>query len=238
MTANGKPASNDGGQTYRKEPRRLWDIVEGGHAHLDGITRYQDTKEYTYASGDATKAYDADHVRLAQRDIVYLRATSRPHPVIVIFDRVESTKPEYDKRFIIHTVNKPVIDGKMTIAENKGGRLTCLTLLPENPRLQLIGGPGKEFWVNGENFPIDSKRQKYPSFIEPGEWRLEVSPLRKQTMDYFIHVLFVDDAEAALPDQNSAKLNKTDRNAEVLVAGWKITFPFAAGSAALVERAQ
>jgi hypothetical protein len=196
MLVYNSPASNDGGQPYRKaEPRRLADILPGGQAHLDGITHYKNTLDYTYASGDATKAYDPERVRLAQRDIVYLRSTTALHPVIVIFDRVESTRAELEKKFLLHTVNEPVIRGNMTVTENNGGRLSCLTVLPAEARLQLVGGPGKEFWVNGKNYPIDSEATPRRG-IEPGAWRLEVAPREKQTMDYFLHVLFVDDATA------------------------------------------
>ena len=235
MLVYDRPASNDGGQTYRKEPRRLQDIIPGGYAHLDGITKYQDTKDYTYSAGDASKAYDADHVKLAQREIVYLRKTSRSHPVVVIFDRVESVKPEFEKRFLLHTVNEPVIKGKMTIAENKGGRLSCLTLLPEDANLQLIGGPGKEAWVDGVNYPIDSEALVRPG-LEPGAWRLEVSPNTRQIQDYFLHVLFVDDVDAVPVDAKNVKLIKGNKNVEVDVAGWKVTFPFTAGGITLVEK--
>ena len=235
MLVYDRPASNDGGQTYRKEPKRLQDIIPGGYAHLDGITKYQDTKDYTYSAGDASKAYDADHVKLAQREIVYLRKTSRAHPVVVIFDRVESVKPEFEKRFLLHTVNEPVIKGKMTIAENKGGRLSCLTLLPEDANLQLIGGPGKEAWVDGVNYPIDSEAWVRPG-LEPGAWRLEVSPNTRQIQDYFLHVLFVDDVDAVPVDAKNVKLIKGNKNVEVDVAGWKVTFPFTAGGITLVEK--
>ncbi len=234
MKVYGKPASNDGGQTYRTEPKNLKDIQAGGHASLDGIRHYQDTKEYTYAAGDATKAYDADHVKLAQRDIVYLRLSAHPHPVVLIFDRVESTKPDYEKRFILHTVNEPIIKGKLAVTENKGGRLSSLTLYPEDAKLQLIGGPGKEAWVNGVNYPIDKDSHKGPQF-ETGAWRLEVSPGTKQTMDYFLHVLFVDDAGATQVDPRSVELIKDKNSIGARVAGWKVSFPLAKGSNAAIE---
>lgn len=233
MTALGKPASNDGGQTYRKEPTRFHDILPDGHAHLDGIQHYLDTEEYTYSSGDATKAYDPDRVRLAQRDIVYLRATSKPHPIVVVFDRVESTAPGFEKKFLLHTVNEPVIDGNLMVTENRGGRLSCQTLFPEQANLNLIGGPGKEAWVDGKNYPVEGEIK---GGIEPGAWRLEVSPINKQLNDYFLHVLFVDDDEAKPVVAKEAVLVKTDAGVGVIVAGWKMFFPFAGGAKAEIAR--
>lgn len=235
MKVYGKPSSNDGGQTYRTEPKRLSDILPGGHAHLDGIIYYNNTKDYTYAVGDATKAYDPDHVKLAQREIVYLRNTTRPHPIVVVFDRVESTQPEFEKKFLLHTVNEPVIDGRMAITENKGGRLSCLTVLPEKANLQLVGGPGKEFWVDGTNYPISSATRVRKGF-EPGAWRLEVSPKKQQTMDYFLHVLFVDDADAAAVNAKSVKLVKNAESATITVDGWRLVFFYHPGQHAKIQR--
>lgn len=235
MTVLDQLASNDGGQTYREEPFTLKDILPGGHAHLDGITRYIDTADYTYTSGDAMKAYDPQRVRLAQREIVYLRGATRAHPVVIVFDRVESAKAEFEKRFLLHTVNQPEVKDRLMVAENNGGRLSLLTLLPEKAKLQVVGGPGKEAWVNGQNYPWDPTAKKRIG-MEPGAWRLEVAPAGRQTRDDFLHVLFVDDASAAPVTVRDAELIRTSTHVGVRVAGWEVTFPFAANGAARVER--
>ncbi|HEU5081061.1 MAG TPA: heparinase II/III family protein [Opitutaceae bacterium] len=237
MTVIDEPASNDGGQVFRRDPTTLKDILPGGHAHLDGITHYVNTADYTYASGDATKAYDAERVRLAQRELVYLRNSGRAHPVVVVFDRVESAKPEFQKRFLLHTVNEPVVNETVTVAENRGGRLSCVTLLPEKATLELIGGPGKEAWVNGKNYPWSTATRKKPG-REPGAWRLEVSPSAPHLRDYFLNVLFVDDVGAKPVSATDATLTKTADSATVRVGEWQITFPFEAGGAARIERAR
>jgi hypothetical protein len=236
MTVLEQPASNDGGQIFRRDPVTLQDIQPGGFAALDGITRYVATDDYTYAAGDATKAYDPQRVSLAQREIVYLRATTREHPVVVVFDRVASARPEFEKRFLLHTVGEPVVSGRMTVAENQGGRLSCLTLLPQDARLELIGGPGREAWVDGKNYPWnpDTKMKRR----EPGAWRLEVSPGAARSQDYFLHVLFVDDADAKPVSASEATLSQTGTGATVRVAGWEIAFPFEKGGAARITRAR
>ena len=240
MTVYNIPASNDGGQIYKDwhyEPSRFKDILPGGGCHLDGISQFRDTKDYTYAAGNATKAYDGERVKLAEREIVYLRKTSRPHPVVVIFDRIESTKPEFKKSFILHAVYEPKIEGNTTVIENNGGRLTCVTMVPENAELQLIGGLGKDAWVNGVNYP--SSRGK----INPvatgdvhGSWRLEVSPKNQQTTDYFLNVLFVDDTDAAPVKPDLVKLNKDGKSYSVEVAGWSVQFPLKAGGIATIKK--
>ncbi|HEU5077620.1 MAG TPA: heparinase II/III family protein [Opitutaceae bacterium] len=237
MKVSETPVTNDGGQIFREEPTRLKDLLPGGSAHLDGITHFRDTADYTLASGDATKAYDATRVRLAQRDIVYLRNTGRPHPIIVVFDRVQSTQPAFEKRFLLHTVNEPVVHDRLTVTENHGARLSCLTLLPSDAKLMLVGGPGKEAWVDGANHPwVKSSRRRQG--LEPGAWRLEVSPGAPRELDYFLNVLFVDDATAAPVTAGDAKLVQDSDQAVVQVAGWRIAFPFAAGAEPRIERAK
>lgn len=233
MSVIGEPAANDGGQVFRQDPAALEDILPGGHAHLDGITRYLDTDDYTYAAGDATKAYDSERVRLAQREIVYLRRANRAHPVVVVFDRVESVKAEFQKRFLLHSVNEPMVLENISVTENQGGRLTSLTLLPEKAKLELVGGPGREAWVDGRNFPWDDTARVREG-RELAMWRLEVSPSRARTCDYFLHVLFIDDVGAKSVEADAATLVQTAESATVRVAGWEIEFPFAAGAAARV----
>ena len=49
-----------------------------------------------------------------------------------------------------------------------------LTLLPEpdNAPLVTVGGPGKEFFVFGKNYPNATE----PADLEVGGWRVELSP--------------------------------------------------------------
>ncbi|HWA87256.1 MAG TPA: heparinase II/III family protein [Opitutus sp.] len=231
FTNYSRPVTNDGGQPFRSvEPSRLEDLLPGGADHLDGVTYYQDAPGYTAMAGDATKAYDPARVRLAQRAIVYLRGASRAHPVVVVFDRVESAKPEFAKRFLLHTVNEPALHGNLMVAENRGGRLSCLTLLPADAKFAVIGGPGHEAWVDGANHPWAPGGRPRPG-TEPGAWRLEVSPGQPRARDYFLHVLFVDEAGARPVTADDAKLAQTDDGVAVAVAGWRVAFPFAAGGA-------
>ena len=235
----GNPIPNDGGQPFRdREPTSLAELQPGGWASLDGIIRYEDTPEYTYATGDATKAYDAERVRLAQRDIVYLRGTSRPHPVVVVFDRVESTNPTFVKRFLLHTVNQPKLNGPLAVTENGGGRLSSLTLLPEKAKFERVGGPGKGAWVDGQNYPPIRNWNKPVDIKSADDWRLEVSPAEPRLRDHFLHVLFVDDAGARPVDPKDVVLTKNDTAATVRLDGWELTFPWAAGEAATIRRIQ
>lgn len=58
-----------------------------------------------------------------------------------------------------------------------------------------VGGPGHEFWVDGENYPNRPISEGH----EPGDWRVEVSPRRPEKTNHFLNVLQVMDA-ASGPD--------------------------------------
>jgi hypothetical protein len=235
MTVLGEPASNDGGQIFQRDPTELNDLLPGGHAHRHGIVHYEANNDYTYAVGDASDTYDPARVRLAQREVVYLRRVERAHPVVVVFDRVESTRADFEKRFLLHTVHEPTLTGRIAGAENHGGRLASVTLLPEDARLTAIGGPGKEAWVDGENHPWDDTARKRPQ-RELAMWRVEVAPGAPRLRDDFLHVLFVDDATAAAVKPTDARLIRTDESDGVEVAGWKILFAREPGKRASIER--
>ncbi len=134
---------------------------------------------------------------------------------------------------MLHTVHEPEVVENRMVAENGGGRLTCFTLYPENARLELIGGEGKEAWVNGINYPLNKNCWPKPQ-IQTGAWRLEVSSAVKQMKDYFLHVLFVDDAGSPEITPDEALLIKENGRLGASVAGWKILFSLD-GTPAVIE---
>ena len=238
MTLYGDEVSNDGGQLFNSEPRTLADIAPGGSASLDGIVRYENREELTYAWGDATKAYDPARVTLAQREVAFLRATTATHPVTVLFDRVTSSSAALQKRFVLHTVEQPTTTGPLMAAEHGAGRLTSLTLYPTDAQLSLVGGVGQEFWVDGQNYPLDpngAEGDPADKGIVPGGWRLEVTPGQASTEDYFLHVLFVDDAGATAVPADEAVLLEHSGSLGVQVAGWVVVFPRSSGGASAVD---
>jgi len=73
--------------------------------------------------------------------------------------------------------------------------------LPKDVAIELVGGPGKEFWANGRNWEI------YDKWVESarrncakdgrgpywGEWRAEMHPGTPRADDRFLHVLTAAD---------------------------------------------
>ncbi|MCK4967064.1 heparinase II/III family protein [bacterium] len=178
------PVPNDGGQCDRMGSE---------------ITAFDENKHYVYIAGDATNSYHKDKCKLALRQFVFL-----PPDHFVIFDRVSSTKPEYEKTWLLHTATEPKITDNEFTAYHEQGRLFCRTVFPETNKLIKIGGPEKQFWSGGKNWPMpvlspDDWNYSRRSSIKPdtlqllGQWRIEVSPGKPNTDDMFLHLIQVGD---------------------------------------------
>jgi heparin/heparan-sulfate lyase len=63
--------------------------------------------------------------------------------------------------------------------------------------LTKVGGPGKEYWVFGQNYTNDVDPQRLErSSIETAAWRIEVSPKAAKAEDLFLNVMQVTDRRA------------------------------------------
>ncbi|MGE4565019.1 MAG: heparinase II/III family protein [Victivallaceae bacterium] len=172
------PPGNDGGQCNR----------------TSGICReFKTSGEYTFVRGDATGNYLADKCKLAVRDFIFL-----PPYDFVIFDRVESVRPEAAKRFVLHPAGRPeaLDDGWFKAANGTGGELRWITLLPRDPKREVIGGPDHEFFTAGRNFPLASREKAFASPNFYGAWRQEVTARENEAKTCFLHIL-----QAAAPGE-------------------------------------
>ena len=119
---------------------------------------------------------------------------------LIVFDRVTSADPEFRKFWLLHTQEEPRIDGSSAIVDvtqhDQRGRLMLDVLLPtdNNRQLSSVGGPGKKYWVFGTNYANDIEpRQLERSSLEPGAWRIELSPKAAAREDLFLTVMQVTD---------------------------------------------
>ena len=182
---------NDGGQLFRNvlndDARRFFVDPKGTPFDTGEIVAYETNDWYTYVCGDATRAYSPKKMRSFTRQFVYFRPD-----VFVVFDRVTATRADFPKTWLLHSIEEPIVEGNRFIIQHGEGKLFGYTLLPENPRIEKVGGPGKEFWVAGKNYPVDAGP-------EAGAWRLEVKPSSPTETDFFLHVLYVADRDAPAP---------------------------------------
>ncbi|HUT33702.1 MAG TPA: heparinase II/III family protein [Planctomycetota bacterium] len=151
-------ALNDGCQ--RKRDRRTWSFAIGTDAwvyHQNEFDRgnllaFENHDLYDYTAGEGAKAYRPELVKEFTRQAVLLRSG-----VFVVFDRVESPRANLEKRWLMHLVGEPTVDGTLLRAEVKGhiedydGSLTvsrgkeravvrCHTLLPAPHVVRKVGG--------------------------------------------------------------------------------------------------
>lgn len=200
-------ADNDGGQrmpgdrweTCRSFADLLSDEYTTGQVLAHGTGGDYMAPEYSYLSGDITKAY-SDKVKEVKRSFVFLNLKSEKVPAaMVVFDKVVSKNPEFKKHWLLHSIEEPkVSENGIIIKRTKdgdSGMLSNTVLLPakENLDMQVIGGKGKEFWVNGTNYANAPQAGRPDPRNERGEWRVEVSPSAPANEDYFLNVIQVAD---------------------------------------------
>ena len=199
---------------------------DGGQNNILGseVIAFDENKEYVYIAGDATKSYHEDKTSKVVRQFVFL-----PPDCFVVFDRVNATKPEYPKTWLLHTAKKPVITDNEFYADQLEGRLFCRTVFPENAKLTKIGGEGKQFWSDGRNWSLpvltpddytyntSQYRIQHDTNELLGQWRMEVSPAKPAMDDIFLHLIQVGD-QSLKTMVNSTALKKDG------TAGVKFTY--------------
>jgi len=194
---------NDGGQRMPnnwREPGSVDDLLKGGYktgAVLgQGFGPDAQRPVYTYLKGDITEAYSAK-VKEVKRSSVFWNLGGAAPAAMVVFDRVVSSNPAFRKFWLLHSMDEPSISGTKTIVA--GGKLMTTVLLPSAGNIELtkVGGPGKEFWVFGENFP-NSPRAGDKQEYEIGAWRIELSPRKPAAEDLFLNVMQIG-GEAGKP---------------------------------------
>lgn len=229
-------AANDGGQrmpgdrwdTCRSFDSLLSDAYTTGKALAHGTSEDYIAPDYSYLKGDITQAY-SDKVKEVKRSFVFLNLKSENVPAaMIIFDKIVSAKPEFKKQWLLHSIEKPEIsnDGFVVKRTKDGdrGMLYNSVLLPEinNCEINAIGGPGKEFWVNGVNYENKPQANRPDPRNERGEWRVEISPKNHEKEDYFLNVIQVADNKCK--DMHKATLLKSEKTVGVMISDRIVTF--------------
>jgi heparin/heparan-sulfate lyase len=202
---------NDGGQRLpngRGEPRTLEALQDPrngyrtGEVLAHGFGPNAQTPDYTYLKGDITRAY-SDKVRRVLRSFVFLNLRDAKVPAaMIVYDRVVAADPSFRKYWLLHTQEEPEVKGSEAVvactSHEQRGRLTLDVLLPrpENLALSKVGGPGHEFWVFGQNYANDQPAERLArNSMEPGAWRVEISPKAASAEDLFLNVMQVTDRQ-------------------------------------------
>lgn len=212
------PLPNDGGQCKLLASRLL--------AH-------EETEDYVYLASDATECYHPDKAELVMREFIWFAPD-----LFLVFDRVFSDKAEYPKTWLYHTASEPKMSGPMEFSEtSQGGKSICRTLFPADAVLEKIGGPGKQFWSDGRNWPLPklipedwgyNKRHLIPDDQWPllGQWRMEVKPGKEAQNDYFMHLIQVGDESLSKLPKTETFENETSMGVEFKYGGKKYHVAF------------
>ena len=219
--------TNDGGQRmiavkgdgYREtHPYRYGDVEDGSIWDTAAVRAYEHNDNYTYVLGDCTNAYsraegqdewltNSRKLKSFTRQVLFLRPD-----YFVIYDRVSATDPTFSKRWLLHSVNQPQLDGTLvdmqpeagalsfegdaTIITEGKGKLFVKTVFPAEHITTKRGGRGFEYWANydntGENPTFNTTYFGHPP-AQPGNWRIEVAPKHPNYDDVFLHVLYPTD---------------------------------------------
>ncbi len=221
--SQGDTASNSGGpETITSHnfglPHRNPMLHDYKRQQPGGIPIFRANPEYTYLVGDAKEAYRS-RLNEFYRNMVFIPLPN-DKGYFIVFDRVETKKPELIKKWLLHFCDMPQIngnkvseevpehiesfDGDLIFANNvkRTSVLFVKALLPKDRIIRRVGGKGYEFWR-------DDTQKNYPptapeSFIiesmggpditdvkELGFARVEISPTKKQNRDYFLNVMYI-----------------------------------------------
>ncbi len=187
----GDVTGNDGGQHHDwphhngavADPRgwhersALYDIAD--------IVAFQDQGEFVYVAADCSRAYSPDKVASFTRQVLHLRPDT-----FVIFDRVESTRAELRKAWLLQAMATPAVEHGRLVVTNGEGRLFVQTLAPSEHDVTLHDGADL-YRYGGEVYPPSRDTGPAPSC------RVEVSPKIPAAVDYFLHVLTTSDASTS-----------------------------------------
>ncbi|MHB1374732.1 MAG: DUF4962 domain-containing protein, partial [Thauera sp.] len=200
--------------------------------HTGRIVAHLAEDDLSVAVADVTPAYTsaqsgrgsfADRSRRVER---MWRVFGYDHinDAVVVFDDVVATKAEFRKRWLLHSIDVPVLGSDRfdlfipadARPGRSGGRLQGRVLLPRQPVIHGIGGPGFEFFVDGKNYDEGGKAQSAIAKLghgraEPGAWRIELMPAQAAREDQFLVVMFPTAANA----EPSARVTRLEDGARV-----------------------
>jgi hypothetical protein len=198
-----KNNENDGGL--------LRHVYEGNLPQERGrIVAFEHNPQYTYAAADITKGYNQAKAREVTRQFLYLRGDRE---FFVVFDRVEATRPEFQRHFFLHVPTEPTrqedcltwlslpeADGDKQVLSQGRSRMFLHTLLPQKAQIVTRGGPGQDAWGH----PLEPTAQ-YNHMAEGRAkppicpWRIKVGDEGTGSSSLFLHVFEITDEEVPRP---------------------------------------
>lgn len=183
---------------------------------------------YSYLRSDLTPAY-RDKMKSYQRHFVMLNLDDSNRPAaLLVYDRMQTTKPDTRKIWLLQTLAKPVEQSEQLIVDaaqdNDTGRMVLKTLLPQADQriMRCVGGPDANNPVFDETYPILINKHGSVSPFNAG-YRTEIEDTQKHERSTFLNVMQIMDrsVEEVLPMQTLYLTHMTG----VSIADWQVYFP-------------
>jgi hypothetical protein len=153
----------------------------------------------------------ADRTRRVER---YTRTFvhDRALDVVLVRDSLTLTEAGFTTRWLLHTEEEPVTTAEGFRADvaaregagRGGGSLHAVVLGPEPVAQAFIGGPGREFEVDGRNYDDGGEVLRFlatrpAAEREAGAWRVELTASAGPRAEFLVALLPRDPAAAPLP---------------------------------------
>ena len=210
-----RPIANDGGQRRIGGNMELYphplDVNEWNAKrelyHTGTIIDFSDQNDIVSITADITAAYNnrfsgegtlssrTERVKRYLRSVIY----DRINDLFLVYDSIDKTNPRFISRWLIHFQEQPLmpVTGQFLISplaqsksRHSSGILDGRVLLPKQAQVTAIGGPGKEFWVDGQNYDNNGDIYKVikrsGKKAEAGNWRIEISSMTASQTDHFL----------------------------------------------------
>ena len=238
---------------------------QSGHLYSAGrMTGYNwQPGAFGFAAADLTCAYNSvlfswpgqkPKIRRAARALVYLPETE----TVLVYDRIVSTSPDYQKKWLLHTVNRPeagetkvlkgeaengILEaaGKDLVVTNKKGMMNVQALLPAKSRWLLVGGEDYRFYIETDGHQADGFDGQNPmkgfnraGYFDVGNWRAELEPTVPAESDDFLVAMDLGTADVQ-PKQKATLVGKGDHYAACQVGGTIVVFVDAAAGGDMRE---
>lgn len=160
------------------------------------IAAFHTGEHFAAAAIDMTPVYDARKQDGVKRWFLYF-----PPNRFLVVDAVQGTEESFEKTWLLQTATEPKELGPGLFSIDQGeGRLFSQTIAPAETRVTVAGGPGQEFVVEGEPFPVSEKVMEDGEVPElMGRWRLRINPAVPSEFDLFVHYLETADQNQARP---------------------------------------
>ncbi len=212
---NGK-ADNCGGQLMAHgEVMDLQSWLSDPAYRMATVTGHSEDPEATYIAGDLTSAYGKKTERVFRRMLFIPRKDKTVPVLMLVFDHVVSADKTYRKASLLHCQEEPHVDGNCIVITRTakpdslvaeptqyGGKLVAKVLLPKETDIEILGGEGREFLIEGKNYPYDYTGKLKPC-VELGWGRVEIRPKVPAKEDFFLNAMYVCDADNTEIESNA-----------------------------------